>query len=234
MKHRTTTRKTFSRSAVALAILALAPLTTITAEEQAIVRPDGKPADQSKKGKVFILMGQSTMVGMGDIQGGSSGWRDALQKTVMSVHEGAYSPEADYDKLTPVLTNDVPIDKDWTPPAADKPAPKTYVLRRQIQPKTPGVDEFSPGYADSSQNIMVIDGTEVYRSETGKTPIRRGFTFEAGKSHPFKVTYPDCRGQGYEIAGFVWFQGFHYNRNAETYMEVGLSLGQAMQELLKK
>jgi alpha-galactosidase len=28
-------------------------------------------------------------------------------------------------------------------------------------------------------------------------------------------------------------QGYHYNRNAETYMEVGLALGRAMAELLK-
>jgi hypothetical protein len=31
------------------------------------MRPDDKPADQTKKVKVFILMGQSNMVGMGDI-----------------------------------------------------------------------------------------------------------------------------------------------------------------------
>ena len=31
-------------------------------------RPDGKPADHTKKVKVFILMGQSNMVGMGDIE----------------------------------------------------------------------------------------------------------------------------------------------------------------------
>ena len=35
-----------------------------------LTRPDGKPADQAKKVKVFILMGQSNMVGMGDIQPG--------------------------------------------------------------------------------------------------------------------------------------------------------------------
>jgi len=29
-------------------------------------------------------------------------------------------------------------------------------------------------------------------------------------------------------------QGYHYNRNAETYMEVGDALGRAMAELLNK
>ena len=34
--------------------------------------PDAKAPDQTKKVKVFILMGQSNMVGMGDISGGSA------------------------------------------------------------------------------------------------------------------------------------------------------------------
>ena len=29
-------------------------------------------------------------------------------------------------------------------------------------------------------------------------------------------------------------QGYHYNHNAETYMETGLRLGRAMTDLLKK
>jgi hypothetical protein len=198
MKHQNSTRRTFIRLAIALAMVSL-PLSTLEAADQTIFKPDGKAADQTKKVKVFILMGQSNMVGMGDIQGGSSGWRDALQKTVMSVYEGAYSPEADYDKLTPVSTIDVPLDKDWSPPAGDKSAPRTYVLRGQIQPKIPGVYEFSPGYAGSSQNIMVVDGTEVYRSELGKEPVRTSFKFEVGKSYSFKVTYltPDAGNPGW-------------------------------------
>ncbi len=189
MKHRATNLKIFARSAIALAMLALAPITTIRAAEQAILKPDGKPADQTKKVKVFILMGQSNMVGMGDIQGGSSGWRPVLQKPILSVYEGAYSAEADYDKLTPVSTMDVPVDRDWSPPATEKSAANTYVVRGRIQPKIPGIYEFSPGYEGSSHNIMVIDGIEVYRREAGQEPVRKAFKFEAGKAYPFKVTY---------------------------------------------
>lgn len=194
-----TNRNGFHRSLIALCILALAPFTSIEAADQAILKPDGKPADPSKKVKVFILMGQSNMVGMGDIQGGSTGWRPALQKTVISVYENAYSPDADYDKLTPVSTIDVPIDKDWSPPAADKAAPKTYVLRGQIQPKIPGVYEFSPGYAGSSYNIMAINDVEVHRREVGKESLRKSFKFEEGKVYPFKVTYltPDAANPGW-------------------------------------
>lgn len=37
-----------------------------------------------------------------------------------------------------------------------------------------------------------------------------------------------------EVAASPKDQGFHYNRNAETYQEVGLLLGRAMEILLKK
>ncbi len=178
----------FVHLTVALAMLCL-PSFALGAEDQTIHKSDGKPADQTKKVKVFILMGQSNMVGMGDIVGGNSGWKEALRQPVMSIYEGAYSGDADYDKMTAVSTAEIPADKDWSPPTADKSAPKTYVLRGQLQPKIPGVYEFSPGYQGSSHNIMVVGDTEVYRSEVGKTPIRKGFTFEAGKSYPFKVTY---------------------------------------------
>ena len=54
-------------------LLTLATATLVTALAGAetpaqLAKPDGKPADQTKKVKVFILLGQSNMVGMGDIQ----------------------------------------------------------------------------------------------------------------------------------------------------------------------
>ena len=48
-------------------------------------RPDGKPADHTKKVKVFILMGQSNMVGMGDIEPeGTNGTLTTLVKKAMA------------------------------------------------------------------------------------------------------------------------------------------------------
>ena len=40
-----------------------------TTPKQDIPRPDDKPADMTKPVQVFILMGQSNMVGMGKISG---------------------------------------------------------------------------------------------------------------------------------------------------------------------
>jgi len=42
-------------------------------------KPDGKPADMSKPVKVFLLMGQSNMVGMGKITGGEGSLENAVK-----------------------------------------------------------------------------------------------------------------------------------------------------------
>ena len=48
--------------------------------------------------KVFILSGQSNMVGAGKVDGGSSRWGDQFIDPVVSVYEGDYEPPplADY------------------------------------------------------------------------------------------------------------------------------------------
>jgi len=56
-------------SSIALTALALSSFGTVSAAEQPIPMPDGKPADMGKPVQVFIMMGQSNMVGMGKITG---------------------------------------------------------------------------------------------------------------------------------------------------------------------
>ena len=51
-------------------------------------------------------MGQSNMVGMGDLAGGSSRLGDEISEAVVSVYEGKFNAASDYDKLTAV--NDKP------------------------------------------------------------------------------------------------------------------------------
>ena len=52
-----------------------------TAPKQGLPRPDGKPADMSKPVQVFILMGQSNMLGMGKIAGDKEGTLEYAVKT---------------------------------------------------------------------------------------------------------------------------------------------------------
>ena len=70
--------------------------------------PDTKPPVTNKPVKVYILSGQSNMVGMGDIRGGSSRWGNQFLDPVVSIYPGEYSPMADYDKMTPIETKKLP------------------------------------------------------------------------------------------------------------------------------
>jgi hypothetical protein len=103
-------------------------------------RPDGKPADQTTKVTIFISLGQSNMVGLGDIE---------------------------------------PPDKPGTPAALMKADKK---------------------YAEFAGNVKAVDLRDLWR-EADVSPKN---------------------------------QGYHYNRSAETYLEVGLRLGWSMADLLKK
>jgi len=67
--------------------------------------------------------------------------------------------------------------------------------------QTAGVYKFNAGYADSSYNIMEIDGVEVYRREVGKEPVHTAFKFVAGKKYPFKITFLTRAANG---LGWVW------------------------------
>ena len=59
-----------ARTAITLAAFVFSAFTAVTSENLPLPKPDGKAADMSKPVQVFILLGQSNMVGMGKIRGG--------------------------------------------------------------------------------------------------------------------------------------------------------------------
>ncbi len=68
-----TFRRTRSFSLQAAAAIALLALPAVAAEvPDPLPDPDGKPADMSKPVQVYILMGQSNMLGFGKIKGGQT------------------------------------------------------------------------------------------------------------------------------------------------------------------
>lgn len=77
-------RRTLRAAVCLLAVLALGlsggwAENAQTAPKQDIPRPDGKPADMTKPVQVFILMGQSNMVGLGKIAGGEGSLENAVK-----------------------------------------------------------------------------------------------------------------------------------------------------------
>ena len=161
--------------------------------------PDGKPPVANKPVKVYIMSGQSNMVGIGQISGGSSRWGKQILEPVVSVYSGAYSAATDYDKLTPITTKKLPVYGGVKP--TPFPGGGAQVVRGFIKMKTSGVYNFNPGYSASSYNIMEVDGVEVYRKEVGKEAVHTGFKFTAGKKYPFKITFLTKAAGG---LGWVW------------------------------
>jgi alpha-galactosidase len=161
--------------------------------------PDGKAPDATRPVKVYILSGQSNMVGMGDIRGGTSRWGKQFLDPVVSIYPGKYSPEADYDKMTPVETKTLPAFGGIKP--TPFPGGGTAVVRGSIQMPATGVYKFNPGYGNSTYNIMVVDGKEVYRREPGKEAVHAAIKLDEGKKVPFRITYLTRDANG---LGWVW------------------------------
>lgn len=359
-------------------ILAICILATGSASfAQKVERPDDKPADQTKKVKVFILMGQSNMVGMGDIEPADKpGTLTTLTRTdkkypyllddagQWTVRKDVFYYDARVKKGGPLTatSNGNAIGPELgfgfvIGQLLDEPV---LILKSCIGNRSLGWDLLPPGSERYKAEVTERDGTKVtkifagYKDKPSSWPMdeAKGLATEpppavdkktgkpiewyAGKQYDDDMTnaktaladlakiYPGYRGQGYEIAGFVWWQGnkdqnavhaahyeqnlarliptlrkdyaapnakfilatgcgftgregfglqiseaqlaigdgqkhpefagnvkavdsrdlwreadvspknqgYHYNRNAETYMEIGLRLGWAMGELL--
>ncbi len=73
MNQNPVTRRAIARTSIALTALVLSSFATIWAAESSIPKPDGKPTDMTKPVQVFILLGQSNMVGLGRIEAAGKG-----------------------------------------------------------------------------------------------------------------------------------------------------------------
>ena len=155
--------------------------------------PSGKPAVSDPPVKVYILSGQSNMVGIGQVNGGFSRWSDFSDLTV-SVYQGTYSATTDYDQSTPIKTKDLPEYGGVNP--TPFPGGGVQVVRGWMNIKDAGLFRFKPGYQASTFCIMELDGVEVYRREVGKDPFYNDFKTSAGKKYSFKLTFLTAAADG--------------------------------------
>ena len=133
---------------------------------------------EEKPVKVFILSGQSNMVGAGKVDGGSSRWGDQFIDPVVSVYKGAYDPGANYDELKVVETLKLESFGGTNP--TPYPGGGTQVARGFVQVKESGIYEFRPGYGGSMDNIMEVAGKVVHRKAPGQDAIRTQVNLEGG------------------------------------------------------
>ena len=73
-------KRVYAKAALALAVLLASALVVPAAEvPKELPRPDGKEADMSKPVQVYILMGQSNMLGAGKVVGGNGSLENAVK-----------------------------------------------------------------------------------------------------------------------------------------------------------
>lgn len=144
--------------------------------------------------KVYILAGQSNMVGIGQVTGGGSRWGAEFENPELSVYAGAYDSNVNYDGAKPIKQLKLESFGGVTP--TTYPGGGTQIVRGEIAIKTTGVYELRPGYGGSTHNIMEVAGKEVYRKEVGKDAVHATIKLTAGEKAPFKITYLTDKANG--------------------------------------
>ncbi|MEZ6057578.1 MAG: sialate O-acetylesterase [Planctomycetaceae bacterium] len=140
--------------------------------------PDGKPGSVSKPVKVYILAGQSNMVGMGDLQGAKNFYDGVYLSSDASVPDQSFQIYQIGNFKTSPLTI---FGSDGTP--TDRP-----VAVGQFEVPQQGVYQLHCGFEESSFCRLELDGNEVYRRDAGGKPIMQDVTLKPGKRYAFKIS----------------------------------------------
>ncbi|NQU21589.1 MAG: hypothetical protein HQ567_09925 [Candidatus Nealsonbacteria bacterium] len=140
--------------------------------------PDGKPGDATKPVKVYILAGQSNMVGMGELSGAKNLYTGVYLTPDPAAPKGPMQiwRVGDY-KIAPLAVY-LP---DGTP--TEKP-----VAQGQLEVPEKGLYQMHCGSGESSYNVMELDGKQVYRREAGGEPVKQDVTLEPGKRYAFNIS----------------------------------------------
>jgi len=144
--------------------------------------------------KVYILSGQSNMVGIGQVTGGGVRWGTEFIKPILSQYTGDFDPTKNYDELKPILTK--PLDQFGGVEPTPYPKGGTRIVRGTLKVKEAGVYELRPGYGGSTNNIMEVNGKEVYRKEPDSNPTYSPISLTPDQPVPFKITYLTSQADG--------------------------------------
>lgn len=232
----------------AVLAMALLVLPSLAAEiPDQLPDPDGKPADQSKPVKVFILMGQSNMLGFGRVgPADQQGTLEHLTKTNdkyphLLDGEGNWTERKDV-RYVQVMHNRGAmrlLRNEWltvkgphigpelqfghiTGHVLDEPV---LILKSCIGNRSLGWDLLPPGSERFEFEGKIYAGYKESPLSWDKGTQPEPINWYAGKQYDDDVAnaksilanladyYPGYQGQGYEVAGFVFWQG-HKDQNA--------------------
>ena len=187
----TTRNRTRTVLALAAVVIAFGVLPAAARDVPAqLPDPDGKAPDTTKPVKVYILAGQSNMVGFGYLQGARPSYDaiylsadpDAKMGPYQIYRGGNYKiaelgiyVSADANAAKGAISNKGLItlgDSTGTLPG------QSCVVRAFIEVPESGSYICGPGYKDSSYNVMELDGKEVYRKNIGESAVRQKVALE--------------------------------------------------------
>ncbi len=205
--------------------------------------PDGKPADMTKPVKVFILMGQSNMLGFGRV--GPEDKNGTL--TYLTKKQGKYphllddagnwTERKDVRNVHVMTGRD--MKNDWLTVKGAHIGPDmqfgclmgelldepVLVLKSCIGNRSLGWDLLPPGSEQFEFDGKIYAGYKESPLSWDKGTDPKPINWYAGKQYDTDIAdakrvlgnlskyYPDYKDQGYEVAGFVWWQG-HKDQNA--------------------
>jgi hypothetical protein len=139
--------------------------------------PDGEPGDATRPVKVYILAGQSNMVGMGDLSGAKNLYNGvyfssdpAIPGEFQIYRVGNYNASA----LSVYLPNGAPTDKP--------------ISEGHLEVPQRGVYQLHCGFGDSSFSVMQLDSKEVYRRDPDGEPVMQEVTLKPGTRYTFKIS----------------------------------------------
>jgi alpha-galactosidase len=255
--------KNLSHYSAVAALLALLVFNTTSRSAEngaSLRRPNAEPVSQKKRVKVFILMGQSNMVGMGDIEPeGTNGTLTTLVRKQKrypflvddagkwTVRKDVYYYDARTKKGGPLTatSNGRSIGPELgfgyvLGQLLDEPV---LVLKSCIGNRSLAWDLLPPGSERYTAEVTERGGQKVTKVFAGYKDKPDSWVAEAGKGTATEPPpwldkktgkpidwyagkqydddmanakaaltnlakiYPDYQGQGYEIVGFVWWQG---------------------------
>jgi hypothetical protein len=140
--------------------------------------PDGKAGDATKPVKVYILAGQSNMVGMGNLTGARNIYTGVYLTSDPAAPKGPWQVyRVGNYKIAPLAVY-LP---DGTP--TDRP-----VVQGLVEVPEQGVYQVHCGSGESPHNVMELDGKQVYRRAPGGEPVLQDVTLQPGKRYPFRIS----------------------------------------------
>jgi hypothetical protein len=158
-------------------------------------RPDDQPPSKKKPVKVYILSGQSNMVGFGALGGSSPVYPSiflspdpSVMPCRMPVGDSALLPL----KVYQAADKDAPQGiKTETPPAAA--GSPQLVAKTFIEVPSTADYTLNSGYDSSSYAVIMLDGKEVYRRNSGEAATVTKVHLEAGKRYPVVISYLNAK-----------------------------------------